>query len=134
MQEIVILGSLNTNRDPTKRIHVFESSPVAYASLEEAIRAAKHHYQMNINTDQNQVPRFRVYESSDPDGTLYALLEVSDGREDMVFVALYKIIAGKFRWAETNGEASQVPEPQSARSGTADMPIPATPPPLGFGA
>jgi hypothetical protein len=133
MQEIVILGSLTTNRDPMRRIHVFESSPVAFTSLEEAIRAAKLDYQTNINKDQDTVPQFRVYESSDPDGTHYALLEVSDRRGDMVFLALYKIIVGKYRWAETQEEASPFPEAGTAHGDTADMPIPVGPASLGLG-
>jgi hypothetical protein len=107
MDGIVILGSLDTNRDPTKRIHVFESAPLAYTSLEEAIQAAKADYWKNIGPGQGAVPQFRVYESSDPDGTTYALIEVTDKRGDMTFVALYKIIAGKYGLTEAAGLAPQ---------------------------
>src|SRR5262249_35470426 len=130
MEGIVILGSLSTNRDPNKRTQVFEPTPNAYTSLEEGIQAAKDHYWTNIN--RGTVPRFRVYESSDPDGTTYALMEVSEGSGDMVFVALYKIIAGKYRWRREPGTETQSHEGENAVADPTSMSIPASLP-HGFG-
>jgi hypothetical protein len=104
MEGIVILGSLSSNRDPLRRIQVFEAVPYAYRSLEEAIQGAKSHYWTNFS--QGKAPQFRVYQSTDPDGSTYALVEVSDGHGDMRFTALYKIIAGKYRWAVEQGAAT----------------------------
>lgn len=108
MPNVVILASLTTNRDPVQRIHVFETV-FAYISLEAAIQAAKFHYFSNFNPPET-VPQFRVYQAYDPDGSTHALLEVSDGRGDMSFVALYKIVADKYQF--TSGT-----QPESFGSG-----------------
>ncbi len=95
MEKIVILASLTTNSDQLRRIHLFAMTPLAYTSLDEAIEAAKSHYRTNYAS--SPAPQFRVYESSDPDGAIHALVEVSEGHNaDMMFTALYKVIAWKY--------------------------------------
>jgi hypothetical protein len=113
MPGIVILGSLSTNNDPSKRIQVFEAAPVVYTSLEGAIQAAKNHYSLNFG--QGRVPQFRVYQSTDPDGATYAIVEVTEGPGDMAFMALYKIIAGKYQWA-TDPETMPISSGTRSRS------------------
>src|SRR5262249_19827571 len=122
-----------SNRDPLNRIQVFELLPLAFTSLEEAIQAAKDHFRGNYG--QGIVPQFRVYQSTDPDGTTYAFVEVTRGNEDMVFVALYKIIVGKYQWAiPTSGTMRTSTIPPLPGSGSplispTDMPPPAGVPP-----
>jgi hypothetical protein len=114
MSNVVILASLSTNADPLMRFQTFELMPVAYTSLDEAIRATKLHYTANWGRDT--VPEFRVYESGDPDGTVYAIVEVSEMRgSDLTFAALYKIVAGKYGFRKSpepsaGGSAEQVPQ------------------------
>ena len=114
MGNVVILASLATNRDALKRFQNFELMPVAYTSLDEAIRATKLHY--TAKWGGQTVPEFRIYESGDPDGTVYAIVEVSEKRgSDLTFTALYKIVAGKygFRMSQeptVEGSPEQVPQ------------------------
>ena len=125
MEPIVILGSLSSNRDPLKRIQVFEMVPAAYTSMEEAIRAAKEHFRLNFA--QGVVPQFRVYQATDPDGTEYAFVEVT-GSTDMTFVSLYKIIAGKYGWL-TPPERTESQEASNPLLGSGTMPPPSGIPP-----
>jgi hypothetical protein len=76
---------------------VYQTVPVAYTSLEQAIQGAKDHFRANY-FGLVVLPKFRVYQSTDPDGVTYAFVEVTRGEEDMVLLALYKIIAGKYRF------------------------------------
>ena len=89
---VVVAGSLLSNRDPDprRRVQVFEYIPVGYDSLEEAVEAVREFHRMNFAPDED--PAIRVYRASDPDGTEYALVEVSAGRGDMAFGGLYKLV------------------------------------------
>jgi hypothetical protein len=96
--------------------------------MDQAIESAKAHYRRNYS--KGGVPQFRVYESSDPDGAAYALIEVSEGEPmDMRFVALYKVIAGKYRFDKRPGQPSlveaggDVPDDSISGSGSPREPL-----------
>jgi hypothetical protein len=90
---VVVVGGPPDNGMPK----VMTSIPVGYSTMDEGIQAAIDHYRANAGRGKNA--NFRVYKSADPDGSEYALVEVSDGGGDMVFTGLYKVIAGKYQWA-----------------------------------
>jgi hypothetical protein len=91
MAGVIIAASLSSNRDPKRRVQLFEMLPVGFGSLEEAVEAVRQFHRMNFAPGED--PAFRVYRASDPDGTEYALVEVSAGQGDLAFSGLYKLVA-----------------------------------------
>ena len=91
--ELVLVVGLFNNGKP----QVFTNVGLTAHTIEEGIDLAIQHFRMNYPQVKN--PQYRAYNAKDPDGSEHTLIEVYDGRGDMVFTGLYKVIAGKYQWA-----------------------------------
>lgn len=106
----VIAASLskNSGRHPHQ---CFESFPIAYGSLDEAIEAIKAFFFDNIaeglRLDENSVV-FRSYTRTEDDGSTHSLVEVARAgpSQDMGFIALFKAVAGRCGFSDPSPAAS----------------------------